>query len=69
MGAAFSGQQQPMMYNNTTQLGPNQTYYSPNGPQVCLLLIDSEKSFIERQILKTEMLEIINVTVPTTDDG
>ncbi|VVB00266.1 unnamed protein product [Arabis nemorensis] len=34
MGATFSGQQQqPMMYNNTTQLGPNQTYYSPNGPQ------------------------------------
>ncbi|XP_010501088.1 PREDICTED: polyadenylate-binding protein-interacting protein 3-like isoform X2 [Camelina sativa] len=34
MGAAFPGQQQlPMMYNNTTQLGPNQTYYSPNGPQ------------------------------------
>ncbi|XP_010480009.1 PREDICTED: polyadenylate-binding protein-interacting protein 3-like isoform X1 [Camelina sativa] len=33
MGAAFPGQQLPMMYNNTTQLGPNQTYYSPNGPQ------------------------------------
>ncbi|CAN6820511.1 unnamed protein product, partial [Brassica oleracea var. botrytis] len=32
MGAAFP-RQQPMMYNNTTQLGPNQTYYSPNGPQ------------------------------------
>ncbi|WZZ47719.1 hypothetical protein YC2023_043978 [Brassica napus] len=33
MGAAFP-RQQPMMYNNTTQLGPNQTYYSPNGPQM-----------------------------------
>ncbi|CAH2033518.1 unnamed protein product, partial [Thlaspi arvense] len=32
MGAAFPGQQ-PMMHNNTTQLGTNQTYYSPNGPQ------------------------------------
>ncbi|XP_018443207.2 polyadenylate-binding protein-interacting protein 3 [Raphanus sativus] len=35
MGAAFPGQQHPMMYNNNTpqQLGPNQTYYSPNSPQ------------------------------------
>ncbi|AEE33057.1 Polyadenylate-binding protein-interacting protein 3 [Arabidopsis thaliana] len=32
-GAAFPGQQHPMMYNNTTQLSPNQTYYSPNSPQ------------------------------------
>ncbi|XP_024006325.1 polyadenylate-binding protein-interacting protein 3 isoform X2 [Eutrema salsugineum] len=30
-GAAFPGQE-PMMYY-TAQLGPNQTYYSPNGPQ------------------------------------
>ncbi|CAH8255616.1 unnamed protein product [Arabidopsis lyrata] len=33
MGGAFPGQQHPMMYNNTTQLSPNQTYYSPNSPQ------------------------------------
>ncbi|CAN6928220.1 unnamed protein product [Brassica oleracea] len=32
MGAAFPGQH-PVMYNNTPQLGPNQTYYSPNSPQ------------------------------------
>ncbi|KAL1218929.1 Polyadenylate-binding protein-interacting protein 3 [Cardamine amara subsp. amara] len=32
MGAAFPGQQ-PMMYNNATQLSPNQAYYSPNSPQ------------------------------------
>lgn len=34
MGAAFAGQH-PVMYNNNTpqQLGPNQTYYPPNGPQ------------------------------------
>lgn len=43
MGAAFPGQQQqqqqqPMMFN-ATQLGPNQTYYSPNSPQVCCLLL------------------------------
>ncbi|KAF8090966.1 hypothetical protein N665_0460s0009 [Sinapis alba] len=33
MGATFAGQH-PVMYNNTPQqLGPNQTYYPPNGPQ------------------------------------
>ncbi|KAF8083830.1 hypothetical protein N665_0750s0016 [Sinapis alba] len=33
IGAAFPRQQQPMVYNNTTQLGPNQTFYPPNGSQ------------------------------------
>ncbi|XP_018488756.1 polyadenylate-binding protein-interacting protein 3 isoform X2 [Raphanus sativus] len=32
MGAAFPGQQ-PMVYHNTRQPGPNQTFYPPNGPQ------------------------------------
>ncbi|KAG2328128.1 hypothetical protein Bca52824_010856 [Brassica carinata] len=32
MGAAFPGQQ-PMVYHNTTQLGPNQTFYPPNSQQ------------------------------------
>ncbi|CAN7084407.1 unnamed protein product [Brassica oleracea var. botrytis] len=32
MGAAFPGQQ-PMVYHNTMQPGPNQTFYPPNGPQ------------------------------------
>ncbi|CAN8288036.1 unnamed protein product [Cochlearia groenlandica] len=34
-GATYPGQQQqPMMYNNnTTQISPNQSYYSPNSPQ------------------------------------
>ncbi|KAG2304602.1 hypothetical protein Bca52824_033253 [Brassica carinata] len=33
LGAAFAGQH-PVMYNNTPQqLGPNQTYHPPNGPQ------------------------------------
>ncbi|CAH8306208.1 unnamed protein product [Eruca vesicaria subsp. sativa] len=33
MGAAFAGQHPVMYNNNTPQLGPNQTYYSPNSPQ------------------------------------
>ncbi|KAH0873327.1 hypothetical protein HID58_070689 [Brassica napus] len=32
MGAAFPGQQ-PMVYHNTMQPGPSQTFYPPNGPQ------------------------------------